>query len=100
MALDLPRYCLIFYRAVKLIPTEDGGCQVLVYNEIRDSFEAPHPSLARYIFFPNDEAELITEADFNAYVEELRVKEAAKRGAASDVKDEHCSSRALIETSY
>ena len=88
MAFDLPRYCLIFDRAVKLVSTGDGGCQVLVYNEIRDSFEAPHPSLARYLLFPNDEAELVTEADFNAYVEELRVKAAAKQGAASDVKDE------------
>jgi hypothetical protein len=84
MVLDLPRHCLIFDRAVKLVPADDGGCQVLVYNEIRDSFEAPHPSLARYVFFPNDEAELLTEADFNAYVEELRVKQ----GAAPDVRDE------------
>ncbi len=83
MALDLPRYYLIFDRAVKLVPTEDGGCQVMVYNKINDSFETPHPSLARYVFFPNDEAELVTEVDFNAYVEELRVKEAIKQRAAS-----------------
>ena len=82
MAFDLPRYCLIFDRAVKLVPTEDGGCRVLVYNEGRNVFEDPHPSLARYVFFPNDEAELVTEAEFNAYMEELRVRAAAKRTAA------------------
>lgn len=36
MAFDLPRFCLIFDRAVKVVPTEDGGSQVLVYNEIHD----------------------------------------------------------------
>ena len=79
MALDLPRYCLIFDRAVKVVSTEHGGARVLVYKEIRDTFEDPHPSLARYVFFPNDEAELVTEAEFNAYVEELRARAAAKR---------------------
>jgi len=70
---------LIFNRAVKWVSTEDGGSRILEYNEIRDTFEDPHPSLARYMFFPNDEAELVTEAEFNAYVEELRARAAAKR---------------------
>ena len=81
MAFNLPRDCLVFDRAVKVVPTEDGGARVLVYNEIRDAFEDPHPSLARYVFFPNDEAELVSEAEFNAYVEELRARAAGKCGA-------------------
>jgi len=88
MAFDLPRYCVIFDRAVKLIPTEDGGSRVLVYNEIHDAFEDPPPSLARYVFFPNGEAELVTKAEFNAYVEELRASVAANRGTAPGGKDE------------
>jgi len=35
-----------------------------------------------------DEAELLTEAEFNAYIEELRIRAAAKRGAAPDGKGE------------
>jgi hypothetical protein len=78
MAFDLPRYCVIFDRAVKVVPTEGGGSRVLVYNELKDEFEDPPAALARY--FPNDEAELVTEEQFNAYVDKLRAKGAAKRG--------------------
>lgn len=78
MTLILPRYCLIFDRAVKLVSTEDGGAQALVYNEIRDVFEDPPPGMTRYLFFPNDEAEPVTEERFNAYVAALRAKAAAK----------------------
>jgi hypothetical protein len=88
MALDLPRYYLIFDRAVKLVPTEDGGCQVMVYNKINDSFDAPPPSLVRYVFFPNDEAELVTEAEFNDYIEELRVVETIKTKGRAGCQDE------------
>jgi len=87
MAFDLPRYCLIFDRAVKLVPTEDGGAHARVYNAMRDEFEDPPPELARYLLFPNDEAEEVTEAEFNACIEELRVRE-ARRAAAIEVKDE------------
>jgi hypothetical protein len=78
MTLTLPRYCFIFDRAVKLVPTADGGSQALVYNEIRDAFEDPTPGMTRYLFFPNDDSELVTEERFNAYVAELRAKAAAK----------------------
>ena len=84
----LPRYCLIFDRAVKLVLTEDGGSRVQVYNAICDCFENPHPSLARYVLFPNDETVPVTEAECNAYVEKLRVREAARRAAEPEVKDE------------
>ena len=84
----LPRYCLIFDRAVKLVRMEDGGAHALVYNAVRDEFEDPPPELARYLLFPNDEAEEVTEAEFKAYVEKLRVREAARRAVAPEVKNE------------
>lgn len=78
MTLTLPRYYLIFDRAVKLVSSGDGGAQALVYNEIHDAFEDPPPRMTRYLFVPNEEAELVTEERFNAYVAALRAKAAAK----------------------
>jgi hypothetical protein len=50
MAFDLPRDCLIFDRAAKVVPTEDGGSRVLVYNEIHDEGG----------FFPNEQDPQVT----------------------------------------
>ena len=36
--MKLPRYCIVFDRAVKAVETEDGGVAVLVYNPKKDTF--------------------------------------------------------------
>lgn len=57
MTLNLPKYYLIFDRAVKVVPTENGGSRILTYNALDDTFEED-PSVVRYVFFPDDETEL------------------------------------------
>ncbi len=69
--MELPKYALIGSRAVKAVPTEDGGLDVLVYDPERDAF-VPDMYFLDKFFAPSTSTEFVTEEQFLELVEEQR----------------------------
>ena len=81
--MKLPIYCIIKDRiAVKAVPTEDGGLELLEYipedNEFRRNMQ-----FSDYIFLPSPsramDTEFVSKSEFKAYVDRLRGQARAKR---------------------
>lgn len=69
--MDLPIYCVIDTRPVKVVPTGDGGLDVLVYDAATCDFVRRMDLLDRVIM--QDERVLeLTEGEFEVHVAKLR----------------------------
>ena len=71
--MQLPRYCIIGARPVKAIETEDGGMDVLAYDWRPGEFARDMGYLTR-VTLPDEEVEIISAEEFDAYVAELHAK--------------------------
>jgi hypothetical protein len=68
---DLPEYYIVVERAIKLVPTEDGGMTVLKYNFETGRFDYGMEYLSR-VMFGKDDVENVSEDEFVQHVEKLR----------------------------
>jgi hypothetical protein len=73
----LPRYCIIFDRAVKAVHTPEGGAAILVYSPQKDEFE-PATGLVHQ-FFCGEETDFVSEEEFNAFIAKQRADAKAKQ---------------------
>jgi hypothetical protein len=64
-------YYAINDRPVKLVPTEEGGMDVLVLNWKTGDFERDMSYLSR-CYDPSQDVDQFTEAQFNDYIAQLR----------------------------
>ncbi len=64
-------YYAVNDRPVKLVPTEDGGMDVLVLNWKTGHFERDMSYLSR-CYDPTQDVDQFTEEQFNDYIEQLR----------------------------
>lgn len=71
--MDLPRYCIVGARPVKAIETEDGGMDVLAYDWSTGEFTRDMGYLTR-VSLPDEEVEIVSPDEFEAYVAKLRAK--------------------------
>jgi hypothetical protein len=71
--MDLPRYCVVGARPVKAIETEDGGMDVLAYDWSTGEFAREMGYLTR-VSLPDEEVEIVSPDEFDAYVAKLRAK--------------------------
>jgi hypothetical protein len=69
--MKLPSYCIVFDRAVKAVETEDGGMTVLVYDPEKDTF-VREIGMLEYALGYSPEADIVSEEEFEAYVNMLR----------------------------
>jgi hypothetical protein len=70
---NLPEYYAVNDRPVKLVPTEEGGMDVLVLNWKTGDFERDLSYLSR-CYDPSQDVDQFTEVEFNAYIAQLRQK--------------------------
>jgi hypothetical protein len=70
---DLPRYCIVGARPGKAIETEDGGMDILAYDWSTGEFARDMECLTR-VSLPDEEVEVVSREQFDAYVAELRAK--------------------------
>ncbi|MBD2767759.1 hypothetical protein IC235_07625 [Hymenobacter sp. BT664] len=71
MAVDLPEYYIVVERPIKVVPTEDGGLNVLKYNFETGRFDYGMKYLSR-VRFGKDDVEQVSEEEFVQHVEKLR----------------------------
>jgi len=76
--MQLPRYCIIYNKAVKMVRTPDGGISVLAYVPEEDRFERALGLLHR-IVFAGSETDFVSEQEFEAYMAQQRAEAQAKR---------------------
>jgi hypothetical protein len=81
--MKLPVYCIIYDRiAVKAVPTEDGGLDVLEYIPDSGEFQR-NMRFLDYIFLPSPskamDTEIVSKKEFDAYVAKLRKQTKVKR---------------------
>jgi hypothetical protein len=69
--MDLPRYCIVGARPVKLIQTEDGGMSCLAFNWDTGELERDMSMLSRACL-PDGEVDIVTEEEFDQTVSRLR----------------------------
>jgi len=67
----LPRYCIVGARPVKAVATPDGGMDVLAYDWETGELKREMSYLVR-VTSPDVEVELVSEAEFERRVGELR----------------------------
>ena len=70
--MDLPRYCIVGARPVKLVSTEDGGMDCLAYDWQTGKFERNMDYLTRAVMADDPEVDIVTEKEFNQEVARLR----------------------------
>ena len=69
--MDFPKFAIIDSRAVKAVPTEDGGLDILAYDPEKDTFQ-PNMYFADKFFVPSSSTEFVTEERFLQYVSQQR----------------------------
>ena len=82
--MELPRYCIMGARPVKLVETEDGGMDVLAYQWDTGKFARDMSYLTRAVVGEED-MEVVSEDEFKAAVKSLR-KELKKKWATEGRK--------------
>lgn len=65
--MDLPIYCLVGIRPVKLIATESGGTDVLAYDWQTGTFQREMQYLTR-VLMGDGEIDYLSEAEFEQYL--------------------------------
>jgi hypothetical protein len=83
---DLPEYYIVVERAIKLVPTEDGGMTVLKYNFETGRFDYGMEYLSR-VMFGKDDVENVSEDEFVQHVEKLRGRALKGEGTVYDLYD-------------
>lgn len=69
-----PRFCIINgKRAVKAVPTEDGGLAVLAYLPEQDEW-APALTLQPRLSFGDADTDFVSAEEFDAFVAEQRAR--------------------------
>ncbi len=83
-----PKFCIINGdRAVKAVPTEDGGLAVLEYRPEHDDYVGAVALLHRFVFGDID-TDLVSEQDFELFVATQRAEAKRRRAAEpTDPKD-------------
>jgi len=76
--MDLPAYYLVGARLVKMVPTPDGGMDVLAYDWDTGEFRRDMTYTSR-VMGPDVEVEVLTERDFEQRVAELQSQRAQRR---------------------
>ena len=71
--MDLPRYCIVGARPVKLVETEDGGMSCLAFNWDTGELERDMSMLTRAML-PDGEVDIVTEEEFDEAVSRLRAE--------------------------
>lgn len=69
--MDLPRYCIIGARPVKLVETDDGGMSCLAFDWETGELERDMSMLTRACL-PDGEVDIVTEEQFDEAVSRLR----------------------------
>lgn len=70
-SINSSEYYAVNDRPVKLVPTEDGGMDVLVLNWKTGDFERDMSYLSR-CYDPSQDVDQFTEDQFNDYIAQLR----------------------------
>jgi hypothetical protein len=81
---DLPEYYIVVERAIKLVPTEDGGMTVLKYNFETGRFDYGMEYLSR-VMFGKDDVEKVSEDELVQHVEKLRGRTLKGEGTVYDL---------------
>ncbi|PZO37068.1 MAG: hypothetical protein DCF19_19775 [Pseudanabaena frigida] len=71
--MDLPMYCIVGRRPVKLIATETGGTDVLAYNWETGEFQREMSYLTT-VLMGEGEVDYVSEQEFNSFVTQLQNK--------------------------
>ncbi|MBI4700707.1 MAG: hypothetical protein HY744_06015 [Deltaproteobacteria bacterium] len=69
--MDLPRYCIVGARPVKLVETADGGMDCLAYDWETGAMVRNMDYLTRACL-PDEEVDIVTADEFDAQVARLR----------------------------
>jgi hypothetical protein len=77
--MELPRYCIVGLRPVKLIETEEGGMDCLAYDWDTGAFVRNMDYLTR-ASLPDSEVDVVTADAFDEAVAKLRME----RGRGGD----------------
>ncbi|MEQ9318115.1 MAG: hypothetical protein RIF41_03110 [Polyangiaceae bacterium] len=73
MTMDLPRYCIVGKRPVKLVETADGGMDCLAYDWDTGAFQRNMDYLTRATL-PDGEVDVVTADEFDEAVATLRAE--------------------------
>ena len=71
--MDLPRYCIVGKRPVKLVETPDGGMDCLAYDWSTGAFVRNMDYLTRATL-PDEEVDVVTPDEFDEAVAALRAE--------------------------
>lgn len=70
--MDLPRYFICGDRPVKLVPTEDGGMDVLAYDWKTGGFVRDMSYLTRCALGTDPETDEVSQTEFDHHAASLR----------------------------
>jgi hypothetical protein len=76
--MDLPRYCIVGARPVKLVQTDDGGMTCMAFNWDTGEIERDMTMLTRALL-PDGEVDIVTEEEFDQAVSRLREEQGEER---------------------
>ena len=76
--MDLPRYCIVGARPVKLVQTDDGGMTCMAFDWDTGEVERDMTMLARALL-PDGEVDIVTEEEFDQAVSRLREEQGEER---------------------
>jgi len=77
--MDLPRYCIVGRRPVKLVETADGGMDCLAYDWSSGELVRNMDYLTRACL-PDGEVEVVSVEQFDAQLAQLRAEQGSRRG--------------------
>jgi len=77
--MDLPLYCVVGVKPVKIFETEDGGMTCHVFNPETDQFERNMDYFTRCFMGQDPEVDVVTEEEFEQAIVKLRTSHAAKQ---------------------
>ena len=77
--MDLPRYCIVGRRPVKLVETSDGGMDCLAYDWDTGELVRNMDYLTRACL-PDDEVDVVSVEQFDAQLARLRAEGGRPRG--------------------
>lgn len=77
--MELPRYCIVGLRPVKLVETNDGGMDCLAYDWDSGELVRNMDYLSRACL-PDDEVEVVGVEQFDAHLARLRARGGRPRG--------------------
>jgi hypothetical protein len=72
-SVDLPRYCIIGARPVKLVATEEGGLDCLAYDWETGELARDMSYLTRAVL-PDEEVDVVSAEEFERHVARLRTE--------------------------